>query len=171
MKAASAPAPGARQIAAGMAAGRVGVAAFVPDTWIGRLLEEVARVPGLRAVAACREEEALAIACGANLAGRRGAALIQNAGLLNCGGILGSLVELYRVPLFLLVSYRGDYRDPLFYHAPKGRHTEPFLRALGIPYALADRRGDLAQQVRRGIEYAEEARGAFALLFSGEDLA
>ena len=166
-----APAEGARRIAAGLAGARVDVVASVPDTWIGRLAQEGARLPGVRSVGACREEEAIAIACGANLAGRRGAALMQNAGLLNCGAILGSLVELYRVPLFLVVSYRGEVRDPVFYHAPKGRHTEPFLRALGIPYAVADRRGDLEAQVRRGVEYAAESQGPFALLISGEDLA
>ena len=161
---------GARQIARGLAAAHVRVAASVPDTWIGSLVEELAKIPGLKTIAACREEEALAIACGVNLAGRRGVALVQNAGLLNCGGLLASLVELYRIPLFLLVSYRGDPRDPIFYHVPKGRHTEPVLRALGIPYALADRRGSLEEQVRRGVEYTVEALGTFALLFSGEDL-
>jgi phosphonopyruvate decarboxylase len=164
------PSEGARRIAAGLAAAGVEVVAAVPDTWIGRLVEAAAQVPGLRTVAACREEEAIAIACGANLAGRRGAALMQNAGLLNCGGILGSLVQLYRVPLFMVVSYRGDARDPIYYHAPKGQHTEPFLRALGIPYALADRRGDLGAQVHHGVERAAEASGAFVLLISGEDL-
>ena len=161
---------GARQIAAGLAAARVEVVASVPDTWIGQLLDELAKVSGPRCVAVCREEEAIAIACGANLAGRRGVALIQNAGLLNCGGILASLVELYRIPLFMLVSYRGDYRDPVFYHVPKARHTEPFLHAMGIQYALADRHRDLETQVRHGVEYVEEALGPFALLFSGEDL-
>ncbi|HEY7678654.1 MAG TPA: thiamine pyrophosphate-binding protein [Candidatus Methylomirabilis sp.] len=164
------PPEGARRIAAGLLAARVEVVASVPDTWIGRLVEAAGQLSGLRTVAACREEEAIAIACGANLAGRRGAALMQNAGLLNCGGILGSLVQLYRVPLFMIVSYRGDARDPIYYHAPKGRHTEPFLRALGIPYALADRRADLEAQVRRGVEHAEEASGAFVLLIGGEDL-
>ncbi len=169
MTAVPTPPTGARQIAEGLASAKVEVAAYVPDTWVGRLVDELGRTPAVMLVAACREEEAVAIACGANLAGRRGAVLMQNVGLFNSGGILASLVELYRVPLFLLVSYRGDYRDPLFYHAPKGRHTEPVLRALGIPYALADRRADLGQQVRRGVEYAEVSQGPFALLFSGED--
>lgn len=162
---------GARRLAEGLAAAGVAVLATVPDTWIGRLLEEAARLPGIRSVPVCREEEAIAVACGATLAGRRGAVAIQNAGLLNCGRILGSLVELYRIPLFLLVSHRGDQRDPVFYHVPKGRHTRPFLDALGIPYAVADPRGDLARQVVQGLAFAEAALGAFALLFSGEDLA
>ncbi len=161
---------GARQIVAALAAAQVEVVASVPDTWIGRLLDELRKVHGLKSIAVCREEEAIAIACGVNLAGRHGVALIQNAGLLNSGGILASLVELYRIPLFLLVSYRGDHRDPVFYHVPKARHTEPVLRAMGIPYVLADRRGNLEEQVRRGVEYVEAALGPLAFLFSGEDL-
>jgi sulfopyruvate decarboxylase TPP-binding subunit len=45
----------------------------------------------------------VAIACGAGLAGGRGAVLIQNAGLFNCGGVLAGLVELYRIPCFFII--------------------------------------------------------------------
>ncbi len=97
------------------------LAASVPDTWIGTLVRTVRESKKIRAVDAAREEEAVAIACGAGLAGGRGAVLIQNAGLFNCGGVLAGLVQLYRIPCFFIVSYRGDGRDPVYYHAPKGR--------------------------------------------------
>ncbi len=101
----------------------------------------------------------MAIACGAALAGGRGAVLIQNAGLFNCGGVLAGLVELYRIPCFFVVSYRGDGRDPVYYHEPKGRVTEPTLSAWRLPFAIADRAADLADQVVRGVERAVESRG------------
>src|SRR5262245_63571060 len=113
----------------------------------------------LRAVDAAREEEAVAIACGAALAGGRGAVLIQNAGLFNCGGVLAGLVELYRIPCFFIVSYRGDRRDPVYYHEPKGRVTAPTPQAWRLPYAIADRAGDLAAQVGHGVDAAEATRG------------
>jgi sulfopyruvate decarboxylase TPP-binding subunit len=138
---------GAQQIVAGLETARVSIAASVPDTWIGRLMETVRRSPRIRAVDVAREEEA--VACGANLAGGRGAVLIQNAGLLNCGGVLAGLVELYRIPCFFIVS----------------------LRAWRLPYARADRRGDLVQQVKQGVDFCVESRGPFVLLISGEDLA
>lgn len=161
---------GARRIVAGLRACGVGTAVTVPDSWIGHLQEAIAADGVIRDVAACREEEAVAIACGVNLAGGRAAVLMQNAGLLACSGILASLVEPHRIPLLMVVSYRGDARDPIFYHIPKGRHTEPLLRAMGIPYALADRGRDLAEQVAEGFRQAEEAGSAFAFLFSSEDL-
>lgn len=97
--------------------------------------------------------------------------LVQNAGLLNCGGVLAGLVELYRLPCFFIVSLRGDHRDPVYYHAPKGRVTEETLRAWRLPHARADRRGDLAAQVKQGVDFCVESRGPFVLLISGEDLA
>ena len=162
---------GAERIVAGLEAAGVTLAASVPDTWIGTLMTAVRASKTIRAVDVAREEEAVAVACGANLAGGRGAVLIQNAGLLNCGGILAGLVELYRIPCFFIVSLRGDARDPVYYHAPKGRVSEATLGAWRLPYAIADHAGDLAAQVSRGVESAAESRGPFVLLISGEDLA
>jgi len=162
---------GARQIVAGLESAGVTIAASVPDTWIGKLVEEVRRFSAIRVVDVAREEEAVAVACGANLAGGRGAVLIQNAGLLNCGGILAGLVELYRLPCFFLVAFRGDSRDPIYYHEPKGRVTEATLQAWRLRYAVADHRGDLAAQVRQGVEASAESASPYVLLISGEDLA
>jgi sulfopyruvate decarboxylase subunit alpha len=161
---------GAQQIVAGLETAGVTLAASVPDTWIGKLMTTVRASRAIRAVDAAREEEAVAIACGASLAGGRGAVLIQNAGLFNCGGVLAGLVELYRIPCFFVVSYRGDRRDPVYYHEPKGRVTEPTLSAWRLPYAIADRTRDLAAQAARGVDAAQTSRGPFVLLISGEDL-
>jgi phosphonopyruvate decarboxylase len=147
---------GARRIVAGLEAAGVTLAASVPDTWIGRLMGVVRRSTRIRVVDAAREEEAVAIACGASLAGGRGAVLIQNAGLFNCGGVLAGLVDLYRVPCFFIVSYRGDAR-------------EPTLAAWRLPFQIADRH-DLETQVVRGVQAAVESRGPHVLLITGEDL-
>lgn len=162
---------GARRIVSALEEARVALVPTVPDTWIGWLMREMRRSSRLRVVDVTREEEAIAVACGAALVGSRAAVVIQNAGLLNCGAALASLVRLYRVPCFLLVSYRGDERDPIYYHAPKGQVTEPTLDAWGIRYARAEAGEGLRTQILRGLDFVEEARGAFALLFSGEDLA
>ena len=162
---------GAHRIVAGLEAAGVTLAASVPDTWIGTLMAAVRTSRTIRAVDAAREEEAVAIACGATLAGGRGAVLIQNAGLFNCGGVLAGLVSLYRIPCFFIVSYRGDQRDPIYYHQPKGRVTEPTLSAWGLPFAIADHTTDLEAQVVRGMESAVASNGPAVLLISGEDIA
>ena len=162
---------GARRIVRALEEAGVTIVATVPDTWIGWLMDDVRRSARLRVVDVTREEEAIAIACGAALCGTRAAVVIQNAGLLNCGAIVGSLVQLYRIPCFLLVSYRGDERDPTYYHVPKGRATEATLDAWGIRYAKAGGPDKIAAQIAQGFTWTEEARAPFALLFSAEDLA
>ncbi|MBI1734423.1 MAG: sulfopyruvate decarboxylase [Candidatus Rokubacteria bacterium] len=162
---------GARRIVRALEEAGVTIVATVPDTWIGRLADEMRRSTILRVVDVASEEEAIAIACGANLTGAQAVVAIQNAGLLNCGAVLASLVQLYRIPCFLLVSYRGDERDPVYYHVPKGRMTEPTLAAWGIRHARAGGAGEVGGQIARGLRWVEEAKAPFVLLFSADDLA
>jgi sulfopyruvate decarboxylase subunit alpha len=146
------------------------VAIAVPDSWLGEILVRIEQEPTIRLVRATHEEEALAIACGARLGGLRTAMLVQNAGLLSMGAGMVSLAQRYQFPLLMLVSYRGTIEDPVFYHVPKGRVTEPVLRGLGLAYALADRSRPIGPQVERAATYAEEASCPFALLLSQEDV-
>lgn len=46
--------------------------------WIGSLIQEARRSERLRVVDVTREEEAVALACGAALVGRRAAVAVQN---------------------------------------------------------------------------------------------
>jgi len=127
---------GARQIVAGLESAGVTIAASVPDTWIGQLVEEVRRSSAIRVVDVAREEEAVAVACGANLAGGRGAVLIQNAGLLNsCNGLVTTALQ-FEIPMLLLVLYAGARGDVAF--PALGQFTEPVLSALRIPYYILD---------------------------------
>ncbi len=147
-----------------------GAAIAVPDSWLGEILVRIEKEPGIRLVRATHEEEALAIACGSRLGGVRTAMFVQNAGLLSMGAGMVSLAQRYQFPLLMLVSYRGTVDDPVFYHVPKGRVTEPVLRGIGLPYAVADRNRPIGAQVERAAIYAEEASCPFALLLSQEDV-
>ncbi len=147
-----------------------GVAIAVPDSWLGEILVRVEQEPTIRLIRATHEEEALAIACGCRLGGARTAMFVQNAGLLSMGAGMVSLAQRYQFPLLLLVSYRGTVEDPVFYHIPKGRVTEPVLKGIGLPYAIADRHRPLGLQVEHAATLAEEASCPYALLLSQEDV-
>ncbi len=139
-----------------------GAAIAVPDSWLGEILVRIEEEPGIRLVRATHEEEALAIACGSRLGGVRTAMFVQTG--------LVSLAQRYQFPLLMLVSYRGTVDDPVFYHIPKGRVTEPVLKGIGLSYAVADRGRPIGPQVERAATYAEEASCPFALLLSQEDV-
>jgi len=147
-----------------------GAVVSVPDGWLGELLVRIEQEPAMRLVRATHEEEALAIACGIRLGGVRAALLVQNAGVLSMGAGMVSLAQRYQFPLLMLVSYRGTPDDPVFYHVPKSRVTEPVLRGIGLDYACSDRHRPIGAQVEQAATYAEEASCPFALLLSREDL-
>lgn len=147
-----------------------GAAVAVPDSWLGETLVRAEREPGFRLVRATHEEEALAIACGIRLGGVRTALFVQNAGLLSMGAGMVCLAQRYQFPLLILVSFRGTPDDPIFYHVPKGRATEPVLSGLGVAHARADRHRPIGPQVEAAATFAEEASSPFALLLSREDI-
>ncbi|SEC85482.1 thiamine pyrophosphate-binding protein [Bradyrhizobium erythrophlei] len=147
-----------------------GTVVSVPDSWLGEILIRIDQEPGMTLVRATHEEEALAIACGSRLGGVRTALLVQNAGVLSMGAGMVSLAQRYQFPLLMLVSYRGTPDDPVFYHVPKGRATEPVFRGIGLAHACTDRHRPIGPQVEHAATYAEEASCPFALLMGREDI-
>ena len=147
-----------------------GAVVSVPDGWLGEMLVRIEQEPTMRLVRATHEEEALAISCGIRLGGVRTALLVQNAGVLSMGAGMVSLAQRYQFPLLMLVSYRGTPEDPVFYHVPKGRVTEPVFRGIGLSHTCVDRHRPIGPQVEQAATYAEEASCPFALLLSREDV-
>jgi sulfopyruvate decarboxylase TPP-binding subunit len=161
---------GCREIIRGLKAAEVRVLSSVTDTYIGPLIAAVAADRYFESVRCCSEEEAVAVAAGAALAGEKSACVFQNAGLLSSGrGV--ALAQTYHAPMLMLISHRGSHRDdPLYYHVYKGRTTEPMLEGLGVSFAHASREEPLSAQVARGVAYVHEAEQPFALLLSKGDL-
>src|SRR5919202_5252210 len=85
-----------------------------------------------------KEEEGIGISAGAHFAGVKSAMLMQNHGFLQSVNGLVSLAQLYRIPLLMLISYRGEFgeRDP--WQTEGGGATEAVLQALRNPHALVD---------------------------------
>lgn len=89
----------------------------------------------LKHVYATREDEAIGIASGVALSGKRALVYMQNSGLGNIGDALTSLAQLYKLPMLILISYRGLEADEDFpEHSIMGEVNEPVLKALKVPY-------------------------------------
>jgi sulfopyruvate decarboxylase TPP-binding subunit len=139
---------------------------WVPDsdlgTWEAALLAE----PGLTLIRVCREGEAIAVAGGLLLGGKRPAVLVQCTGFFEAGDALRNFVHDLKLPLFFVVGVRsylahqkGATADtcPVF--------TEPIVRAWQLPYTLLDNRhtaADLAAAYRA----ARDAGRAAAVLLA-----
>src|ERR1041385_5293537 len=112
----------------------VKIVSALPETWLLHLIDMADADPDITLVRLAREEEAIGISAGAHLAGGRSALLMQNHGFLGAVNPIVSLAFLYKIPLLMLISYRGHMgeRDP--WQTQGGRFTEPVLRALDIPH-------------------------------------
>src|SRR6202140_2596654 len=110
----------------------------LPETWLGHLIRMAEDDPQMILVRLAKEEEGVGISAGAHFAGVKSAMLMQNHGFLASINGIVSFAQLYRIPLLMLISYRGHFgeRDP--WQTQGGSSTEPVLRALGIPSAFLD---------------------------------
>jgi len=99
------------------------------------------------------EGEAMGLAAGFSLAGRLPVVYMQNDGYGNAVNPLSSLHLLYRLPVLLLVSWRGEpgVKDAP-QHAVMGRAILPLLSALDIPYIVLD---DDEGQLKDGVAKAK----------------
>jgi sulfopyruvate decarboxylase TPP-binding subunit len=111
---------------------------------------------GLTYVPAIREDVALGVASAAYFVGRRACVFMQNSGLGNVVNGLTSFSLLYKIPVLLIVGWRGH--DPAAdapEHSIMGATTAPLLELLGVPYAVPERdnvENTLDDVIARGIE-------------------
>ncbi|GCE47327.1 sulfopyruvate decarboxylase subunit alpha [Thermosporothrix hazakensis] len=110
--------------------------AALPETWLVPLLNSIDDDPEMTFIQVAKEEEGVGIAAGAYLAGVRSALIVQNHGFLAAINPIVSLAFLYKIPLLLLISYRGSSGETDPWQTQGGLKTEPVLRALNIPYSL-----------------------------------
>jgi sulfopyruvate decarboxylase TPP-binding subunit len=120
---------------------RLGVefALGVADSQLGDVLAAISQRMPLLFTA--REDAAVAMAVGMELAGRRAAVFMKNAGLGTSLDSLISLATAAEVPVLLVVGWAGSGRDTLPHHAVMGDRTIALLEAAGIEYGIVRRHG------------------------------
>ncbi len=118
----------------------------VPCSFLTPLINGVISEPGLSYIGAASEGEAVAIAAGAWLAGKKPVVMFQNSGLGNAVNPLTSLNFPFRIPALLIATWRGEPGRPDEpQHKLMGQITHELLALMGIGHAaLPDRGGALA---------------------------
>lgn len=142
----------------------IGLVSALPETWLVHLIRMADEDPDMTLVRLAKEEEGVGLSMGAHLAGVRSAMLMQNHGFLASINGIVSGAQLYRIPLLMLISHRGEFgeRDP--WQTEGGGVTEHVLRALRIPYATLESREHVAHRIRKAITLAYSANRPVALL-------
>jgi len=128
-------------------------AVWIPDSDIGQWEPALSAASDLQLIRVCREGEAIALAAGLQLGGKRPIVIIQCTGLFEAGDTLRNILHDLHLPLFLIIGVRSYYAHqqgtstdscPVF--------TEPIVRAWQVPYTLFNRShtaADLAAAYRQ----------------------
>ena len=138
----------------------------LPETWLVHLIRMAEDDPEMTLVRLAKEEEGVGVSAGAHFAGVKSAMLMQNHGFLASINGIVSFAQLYRIPLLMIVSYRGHFgeRDP--WQTQGGSATEPVLQALRIPYAFLDDPRTVEQRIGEAQTWAYSSLHPAALLLT-----
>ncbi len=127
----------------------------VPCSFLTPFINYVLSRDDLDYVGAASEGEALGIAAGAHLAGRKTVVICQNSGLGNAVNPLTSLNHIFRIPTLFITTHRGapGLKDEP-QHALMGQITGELLTTMQIPWEVFP---DDAAAVVPALERAERS--------------
>ena len=119
-------------------------------------------------ISAANEGDAVAIAAGLTLGGRRAVAMMQNSGLGNAVNPLTSLAHTFAIPLLLIVTHRGrpGHRDEP-QHELMGRITGDLFELMEIPWEpFPSIEQELDPALERANRYCAAQQRPYALLMN-----
>jgi sulfopyruvate decarboxylase subunit alpha len=146
----------------------VRIMSALPETWLVHLIRMAEEDPEVTLVRLAKEEEGIGISAGAHLAGVQSALLMQNHGFFAAINPIISLAQLYKIPLLMLISYRGHLGEKDPWQTQGGLATEPLLRALNIPYCLVSSPGEVARRIKDAQTMANASLHPVAVLLTRE---
>ncbi|MGY5142950.1 MAG: thiamine pyrophosphate-binding protein [Candidatus Nitrosopumilus sp. bin_32a] len=102
----------------------------VPDSTLKYFIDECLKNKNI--IITTREEEAIGIATGMSLSKSNSLVFMQNAGFANSISTITSLVQLYEIPLVLLIGWRGYLPDDAPEHLKIGKIQPDLLKIIGL---------------------------------------
>lgn len=135
----------------------------VPCKLLGDLIDRLASDKSIIYTPVSREEEGMGLACGAHLAGRRPAVVMQNSGFGNSVNAVLSLLNYYKVPVVFVVSHRGSPGEPIEAQRMMGSAIVELLRVADVTCVEVTKPPALAN-VPSAIEQARQEGRSIALL-------
>lgn len=135
----------------------------VPCSILGSIINHLSKSKEFTYVPATREDEALGIAVGAYMGGKKPVVLMQNSGLGVSINTLTSLVLLYKFPILLIISWRGYKGKDAPEHLLMGKYMRKFLRFMNIPTQILSKES-LKKQLIDSIQIMRNQRLPVALV-------
>ena len=139
---------------------------WLVDTESRFMYDALTADPDLTVVPICREGEAMGVALGLQIGGKKPIVVIQNTGFFESGDSIRGLVLDLEMPLVMMVGYRGFHRgQPITDSA--ATFTEPVLKAWGLPYQTVETDEDVPR-ISRAFEEVQGQGHAVCVLIGRE---
>lgn len=122
-----------KKITEDLVAAKIGFVTTVPCKQLAGVIDEIDRHPNIHHVPANKEDEGMGLCAGAWMGGTRSAIIMQNTAIGVTINTLATLIQFYRMPLPMLISYRGELREPVACQVEMAVHTKALLAQLNIP--------------------------------------
>jgi sulfopyruvate decarboxylase TPP-binding subunit len=108
----------------------------VPDSTMKYFIDEGLKKNKI--LIATREEEAIGIASGMSMSESKSLVFMQNAGFANSLSTITSLVQLYQIPMILLIGWRGFLKNDAPEHEKIGKIQEKLIKIIGLDSKVID---------------------------------
>lgn len=105
----------------------------VPCKQLAGVIDEIEKRDEIYHIPSNKEDEGMGLCAGAYMGGKRSAIVMQNTALGVTINTLATLIQFYRLPLPMLISYRGELGEPVACQVEMAVHTKALLAQLNIP--------------------------------------
>ena len=105
----------------------------VPCKQLAGVIEKVESCKDIYHIPSNKEDEGMGLCAGAFMGGTRPAIIMQNTAIGVTINTLATLTQFYRLPLPMLISYRGEVGEAVACQVEMAVHTKALLAQLNIP--------------------------------------
>lgn len=146
----------------------------VPCSYLKPFINYVIDSPDLTYVGAANEGDAVAIASGAELGGRKSVVMFQNSGFGNAVNPITSLNMIFEVPVLIITTLRGEpggaHDEPQ--HALMGQITAGLFDLMCIPWEyFPTEEREVAAALDRATSHMRKTRTPYGLIMRKDSVA
>ena len=105
----------------------------VPCKQLAGVIEKIEECKEIYHIPSNKEDEGMGLCAGAFMGGKKPAIIMQNTAIGVTINTLVTLTQYYRMPLPMLISYRGELGEPVACQVEMAVHTKALLNQLNIP--------------------------------------
>ncbi len=135
----------------------------VPCKQLAGVIDVIEKDERIYHIPSNKEDEGMGLCAGAFMGGKRPCIIMQNTAIGVTINTLATLIQYYQIPLPMLISFRGELREPVACQVEMAIHTKPLLQQLGIPTFHMHHQDD-AEELGEILKYTQMCSKPTAIL-------